>query len=53
MRAVHRLLTIAGALLLLTGTIAGVVNREVLSVAVDFHDRGDRFGVVDTLNGVG
>ena len=30
MRAVHRLLTIAGALLLLTGIIAGVVNREVL-----------------------
>jgi hypothetical protein len=29
-RAVHRLLTIAGALLLLTGTVAGVVNREVL-----------------------
>ena len=29
MRAVHRLLTIAGALLLLTGIIAGVANREV------------------------
>jgi hypothetical protein len=29
-RAVHRLLTVVGALLLLTGTVAGVVNREVL-----------------------
>ena len=30
MRAVHRLLTLAGALLLVAGTVAGVVNREVL-----------------------
>lgn len=33
MKAVHRLLTVVGTLLLLLGTIAGVVHREVLDAA--------------------
>ena len=78
-KAVHRLLTVVGTLLLLNHWITDK-QREVSNatrvecprrvaaraeqcrdergllpnyVAVDFYDRGDLFGVVDTLNGVG
>ena len=40
MKAVHRLLTVVGTLLLLLGTIAGVLHREVLD-ADRFADHVD------------